>query len=83
MILVQEPFHSHFCEEITKRKLYQTSQIESNTSTVKALLSPRGAYLILDTPEERLIREGGLFKKLDDEDIYDGFISLLPRTLRI
>ena len=45
--------------------------------TIKALLGSRGAYLILDTPE------GGLFKNLDEEDIYDSFISLLTHILRI
>ena len=39
-------------------------------NTVKALLSPRGTYLILDTPEGGLL-EGGLFKTLDEKDIYD------------
>ena len=33
--------------------------------------------------ERGVIREGGLFKKLDDSDIYDSFISLLPNILRI
>ena len=33
--------------------------------------------------ERGLIREGGLFKKLDEEDIYDSFTSLLPHILRI
>ena len=44
---------------------------------MKVLLSPRWAYLILDTPE------GGLFKKLDEEDIYDSSVNLLPHILRI
>ena len=34
-----------------------------NTATVKALLSPRGAYLILDLPEGGLYREGGLLER--------------------
>ena len=29
-----------------------------------------------------LIREGGFFKKLDQKDIYDSFIGLLPHILR-
>ena len=53
------------------------------TVPVKALLSPLGAYLILDTPRGGLIREGGLFKQLDEKDIYDSFISLLPHILQI
>ena len=31
--------------------------------TVKALLSPRGAYLISDLPEGGLIETGGLFER--------------------
>ena len=38
----------------------------------------RGAY-----ERGELFRKGGLFKKLDEEDIYDYFISLLTRILRI
>ena len=42
----------------------------------------------MDTPdggllEKGLIREEGLFRKLDEEDIYDSFISLLPHILQI
>ena len=52
----------------------------------KSSIKPPGAYLILDIPEggllERgLIRKGGLFKKLDEKDIYVSFISLLPHIL--
>ena len=50
---------------------------EQSGYTVKAILSPRGAYLILDTPE------GGLFTMLDKKFIYDSFISLLPNILQI
>ena len=32
-------------------------------NTVKALLSPRGAYLILDLPEGGLNREGGSLER--------------------
>ena len=42
---------------------------------MKALL-PSGVYLILDAPE------GGLSKKLDEEDINDSFISRLPHMLQ-
>ena len=35
----------------------------SNANTVKALLSPRGAYLISDLPEGGLNREGGLLER--------------------
>ena len=42
----------------------------ANPYTVKALLSPWGPYLISDTPEAGLIREGSLFKKLDKKIIY-------------
>ena len=52
-------------------------------NTVKALSSPRGTYLMLDTPQGGLIREEGLFKKLDEKDIYDSLISLLPHILEI
>ena len=48
----------------------------SPVNTVKALLNPWAAYLILDTPEGRLIRVGGLFKKLDEDARYNSFISL-------
>ena len=51
--------------------------------TVKAILNPRGACLILDIPEGWLIGEGGLYKKLDEKDLYDSFISLLPHILLI
>ncbi len=48
---------------------------------VKALLTPRGAYLISDTPEggfkERGLLEGGLLTKSNDKDIYDSFLVLL------
>ena len=58
-------------------------------STVKALLSPwgGGAYLILDLAEggliERgLIREGGLFTKSSDKDIFGSFSVRLSHILR-
>ena len=56
-------------------------------SAVKALLSPRGAYLILDAPEgglidRGLIREGGLFTKSSDKDIFGSFSVLIPHVLR-
>ena len=58
--------------------------------TVKALLSPRGAYLILDLPEGGgLIREGGLlergglFTKSSEKDIFGSFSVLLFHILRI
>ena len=56
--------------------------------TVKALLSPRGAYLILDLPEGGLNREGGLlergglFTKSSDKDIFGSFSVLLSHSLR-
>ena len=59
-----------------------TNGLQLSRITIKAQLSPRGAYLILDTPEGAF-REGGLFKKLDEEDIYNSLISLLPHILRI
>ena len=54
----------------------------------KSSIKPPWAYSILGTPEGGLlrgrhIREGGLFKKLDEKDIYDSFISLLPHVMRI
>ena len=45
--------------------------------TVKAVLSPLGAYVILDTPEV------ALFTKSNDKDIYDSFSVLLPHILWI
>ena len=57
--------------------------------TVKALLSPRGAYLILDLPEGGLNREGGLlergglFTKSSEKDIFGSFSVLLFHILRI
>ena len=54
--------------------------------TVKALLSPRGAYLISDLPEGGLNREGGLlergglFTKSSDKDIF-GSKDILRRHL--
>ena len=62
--------------------------VESNYSTVKALLSPQGAYLISDLPEGGLNREGGLlergglFTKLSDKDIFGSFSVLLSHSLR-
>ena len=55
---------------------------------VRALLSPRGAYFISGTPEgglkERgLIREGGLFTKSNDNDLYDSFLVVLSNILQI
>ena len=57
--------------------------------TVKALLSPRGAYLISDLPEGGLNREGGLlergglFTKSSEKDIFGSFSVLLFHILRI
>ena len=56
-------------------------------NTAKALLSPRGAYLISDLAEggliERgLIREGGLFTKSSDKDILGSFSVRLSHILR-
>ena len=64
--------------------------------TVKALLSPQGAYLILDTlegdvKERRLIRErggllereGGLFTKSTEKNVHDSSLASLGHTLRI
>ena len=67
-------------------------KLKSNFSykyTVKALLSPRGAYLISDRPEgggliERgLIREGGLFTKFSHKDIFGSFSVLSSHILHI
>ena len=46
-------------------------------------LKREGGLFKLSLRGEGLIREGGLFKKLDEEDIYDSFISLLPHILQI
>ena len=51
--------------------------------TVKALLSPRGAYLILDLPEGGLLERGGLFTKSSEKDIFGSFSVLLFHILRI
>ena len=51
--------------------------------TLKALLSPRGAYLILDLPEGGLNREGGLFTKSSEKDIFGSFSVPLFHILRI
>ena len=50
--------------------------------TVKALSSPRGGLFNFGHSRGGLIREGSLFKKLDEKDIYDSFISLLPHILQ-
>ena len=57
--------------------------------TVKALLSPRGAYLISDLPEGGglnreggLLERGGLFTKSSDEDIFGSFSVVLSHSLR-
>ena len=50
--------------------------------TAKAITSPRETYLILDTPEGGLL-ERGLLKRIDENGIYDSFISLLPHILQI
>ena len=58
-------------------------------NTVKALLSPRGAYLILDLPEGGLNRDGGLlerrglFTKSSEKDIFGSFSVPLFHILRI
>ena len=49
--------------------------------TVKALLSSRGAYLTLDSPEGANQR-GEVIQKLGEEDIFDSFISRLPHILQ-
>ena len=47
--------------------------------TVKAPLNPEGAYLILDLPGGgTLKREGGLFTKSSDKDIFDSFSVFYP-----
>ena len=62
--------------------------LKTNASTVKDLLSPRGAYLISDLPEGGLNREGGLlergglFTKSKDKDIFDSFLVLSTQILR-
>ena len=44
---------------------------------------PRGrAHLISDLPEGGLNREGGLFTKSSDKDIFGSFSVLLPHILR-
>ena len=50
---------------------------------LKSSIQPPGAYLISDTPEGGLIREGGSFTKSYDKDIYDSFSVLLPHILCI
>ena len=49
----------------------------------KGPIKSPGAYLILDTPEEGLNREGGLFTKSNDKDIRDGFLVPLCHFLWI
>ena len=51
--------------------------------TVNALLSPQGGLFNFGYSRGGLIREEGLFKKLDEEAIYDSFISFLPHILPI
>ena len=53
----------------------------------KSSIKPLGDYLILDLPdrgliERGLIREGGLFKKLSDMDIFGSFSVLLLHILQ-
>ena len=56
--------------------------------TVKALLSPRGAYFISDLPEGvrngegGLLERGGLFTKSSGKDIFGSFSVLLSHSLR-
>ena len=53
---------------------------------LKSSIKPPGAYLITDLPwglkERGLIREGGLFTKSNDKDIFDSFSVLLSHILR-
>ena len=51
--------------------------------TVKALLSPQGGFFDFGDSRGGLIREGGLFKKLNEEDICGSFINFLPHMLLI
>ena len=71
-----------FCMPNEKQNLENLCQKELSDA-VKTLLSPQGgAYLFLDSPEGNLLeRGGGLFKKLDENEIYDSFINLLPHVL--
>ena len=80
-----------FC---SKKPTFQTAIFviflnQNVENTVKALLSPRGAYLILDLPEGGLNREGGLlergglFTKSSEKDIFGSFSVPLFHILRI
>ena len=51
--------------------------------TAKALLSPPRGLFNFGHSRGGLLEREGLFKKLDEEDIYDSFTSLLPHILRI
>ena len=49
----------------------------------KSTIKPQGGLFNFGHSRGGLIREGGLFKTLDAEEIYDSFISLLPHILRV
>ena len=51
-------------------------------STVKALLSPWGGLFNFGPSRGGLIREGGLFTKSSDKDIFGSFSVLLSHSLR-
>ena len=55
--------------------------IPSKLYTIKALLSPQGVYLILDTSEGGLLERGNLFTKSSDRDIFGNFSVLLSHIL--
>ena len=65
---------------VMKRRVFRQNHILS-IYNVKALSSPRGAYLISDLPEDGLLERGGLFKKLCDKDIFGSFSVLLLNIL--
>ena len=76
------------CQPKKQYQLCRCLPCFQSMATVKALLSPRGAYLISDLPEGGLNREGGLlergglFTKSKDKDIFDSFLVLSTQILR-
>ena len=70
-----------------KKLRYNIIDYTNYRITVKAQLSHRGAYLVSDLPEgglidRGLIRNGGLFTKSSDSDIFGSFSVLLSHILR-
>ena len=69
-------------------QLHKDGQLNGKKITEKSSVKPRGLIYFLTSQkgslkEMRLIREEGLFKKSNEEDIKDSFSNLLPHILWI